>query len=426
MELKARLFLAIISLGALATLATESLGLNLQEEIIPLLLLTVGSFVTQIYELEVQPKWFFSTHVAIATTAVYIGGMPLAIWVALLSTLPAETILRWDHLRAGFERFAAPVIFNTSQIIICSAAVALVFDGITELFPSVDHLYYAMAASFAAYLITNNFLLTTIISLTSHDRFLRVFRSGIRHARLEFVTLGVLAILMTTLYRISPGHLALAFVPVTLVHYSTSNHLRLHRESHLAFKRITDLLAERDAYTGAHSDEVESLAVRLADAVKLRDDEVEAVRRGAAVHDIGKMAIPDAILKKLGPLTEEEFEIMKQHTTVGAEVIENLSIYRDVVPIVLYEHEHWDGSGYPKGLKQEEIPIGARVVAVADVYSALTTERAYRPSQGKPLKYSHSEACRILTEMAGSVLDPNLVRTFLDLVGPTPEEGGTG
>jgi HD-GYP domain-containing protein (c-di-GMP phosphodiesterase class II) len=97
-----------------------------------------------------------------------------------------------------------------------------------------------------------------------------------------------------------------------------------------------------------------------------------------------------------------------------------------VVPIVLHEHEHWNGSGYPKGLREEEIPIGARVVAVADVYSALTTERAYRPPQGKPLKYSHEEACLILSEMAGSVLDPNLVRTFLEVLGAKQEEERTG
>lgn len=416
MDLKARLYLAIVFLGSLAILVTQSSDLHFQNDLIALLLLTLGSFFTQVYELEVQPNWFFSTHVAIATTAVFIGGLPLAIWVAVLSTLPAEVLLRWDHLKSSFPKFASPVLFNTGQVIICTATAAVVYSTVRNLFPSVDHPYYAMAVSFAAYLIANNVLLTTIISLTSHERYLRIFRTGIRNSRLEFITLGVLAILMTTLYRISPAHLALAFVPVILVHYSTSNHLRLHRESHLAFKRITDLLAERDEYTGLHSDEVETLAVRLADAVKLRDDEVEAVRLGAAVHDIGKIAIPDAILKKLGPLSDAEFEIMKQHTVVGAKVIENLSIYRKVVPIVLHEHEHWDGSGYPGGLREKEIPIGARVVAVADVYSALTTERAYRPPQGKPLSYSHEEACEILMEMAGSILDPALVPTFVGIV----------
>lgn len=425
MNIKARAYLGIVCLGSLAVLVSGSLDLNLERRLSALIILTVGSFLTQVYELEVQPKWYFSTHVAIATTAVFIGGISLGIWVLLLSTLPAEILLRWDRLKEGFGSFAAPVLFNTAQLILSVAMAAMVFEKINAYIRVEGLGYYAMAASFAAYFMTNNLLLTGIISLTTSERYLRVFRTGIKHFHLEFVTLAVLAILMTTLYDLSSAHLVLAFVPVALVHYSSSNHLRMRRESHVAFKRITELLAERDEYTGVHSEDVESLAVKLADAVRLGDDEVEAVRFGAAIHDIGKIAIPDRILKKLGPLTKEEFEIMKQHTVIGAQVIENLHIYRKVVPIVRHEHEHWDGSGYPDGLEGEAIPIEARIVAVADVYSALTTERAYRPPQGKPLSYTPEEACEILKAMAGGVLDPILVEAFLRVLeASAPSLGG--
>ena len=107
---------------------------------------------------------------------------------------------------------------------------------------------------------------------------------------------------------------------------------------------------------------------------------------------------------------------MKDHPIVGANIIKDLEIYRDVVPIVKHEHEHWDGNGYPDGLQGEEIPIGARIIAVADVYSALTTERQYRPPQGKPLKYTQEQAREILKEMAGEVLDPHLVDVFINKV----------
>lgn len=221
---------------------------------------------------------------------------------------------------------------------------------------------------------------------------------------------------MAILYSTSPWHLIFVFVPLALVHYSVRNYLRLRRDSHAAFKDIAGLIAYRDKYTGEHSDEVEELAVKLAQIIGLSDDEVETIRASAAIHDIGKIAIPDSILNKPGPLDEQEWATMKQHPIIGSEIIKDLEIYRDVVPIVRHEHEHWDGSGYPDGLEGEQIPLGARIVAVADVYSALTTERSYRPAQGKPLKYSHLQACEILQEMAGKVLDPHLVDVFVHQV----------
>lgn len=417
------IYVTAVCFGCVLVLAAGSMALDPLEYIVALVLLTLASFLTQVYELEIFPKWYFSTNVAIATTAVFIGGMPLGVWVMLLSTLPAEVLLRWDQARESFARFAAPALFNTAQLILSVSAAALVYDAVLDAVAVAGHIYVSMGAAFFAYLLTNHLLVAGVISLQSSERFFRVMRSALKGVHLQYITMGVLAVLMTSLYTISPAHLALAFVPLVLVHYATSNYLRLRRESDIAFRRITALLAERDEYTGEHSDDVEELSVKLADAVGLGDEQVEAIRVGAAIHDIGKIAIPDAILKKLGPLSEDEFETMKRHTIIGAEIIKSLDIYRHVVPIVRHEHERWDGNGYPDGLKEEKIPISARIIAVADVYSALTTERAYRPPQGKPLRYTHREACEILLEMSGSVLDPSLVAKFLRLIDTGSEEG---
>lgn len=416
MNLKVSIYVTVVCLGCVLVLTTGAIAFDPMQNAVALGVLAIASFLTQLFELEISPKWHFSTNVAIATTGVFIGGMPLGLGVMLLSTLPAEILLRWYHLRNGFFRFVAPVLFNTAQTILSVFIAALVYEVVLESVTTVGQTYISMGAAFIAYLVVNVFLVTGVISLQVSGRFSQVLRAALKGVHLQIITMGVLAVLMTSLYEISPVHLALAFVPLILVHYATNNFLRLRKESDIAFRRITALLAERDEYTGSHSDDVEERAVKLADWVGLRDEELEAVRVGAAVHDIGKIAIPDAILNKKGPLTTEEFETMKRHTIIGAEIIESLDIYRHVVPIVRHEHEHWDGKGYPDGLAGENIPIGARIIAVADVYSALTTERAYRPPQGKPLRYTHREASGILQEMAGSVLDPSLVTKFLHLV----------
>lgn len=386
------------------------------------ILLTLASFFAQVYELEIVPHYRLSTQISITLAALYIGSLPLALWVVIISTIPAELILRWKTFKHAPTRFFEVVSFNVGQLVLSTAAAALVLSLLADPSPVAGHSYVAMASSFLVYMLANLTLVAGVIALSSEERFLSVMRVGSKRLPLQFITMGVLAILMYTLHQDEPLELLLAFVPLALVHYSMRSYLGLRRDSHLAFKRITDLLEQRDQYTADHSDEVEELSVRLAASLGLRDEELDAIRAGAAIHDIGKIAIPDAILHKQGPLDDEEFEIMKTHTTTGADIISNLDIYRDVVPIVLHEHEHWDGGGYPHGLKGVDIPLGARIVAVADVYSALTTARSYRLSQGRPLQYSPAQAHEIMTEMAGTVLDPSLVTRFFDRVLSLPHD----
>jgi putative two-component system response regulator len=145
--------------------------------------------------------------------------------------------------------------------------------------------------------------------------------------------------------------------------------------------------------------------------LKLSDDEIQALNRGGYLHDIGKVGIPDAILLKPGALTPSEFEIMKQHTLIGERLCGELRAFRLVAPICRHHHERFDGSGYPRGLKGEAIPLLAQIVAVADVYDAVTTTRPYRVARPA------SEACRILREEAAKGRwQPDLVPLFTALV----------
>lgn len=418
MSFRARFYLAIINIAGVAVFLFAALPFQITEFPMALIVLTIASFFTQVYELEISPRWYLSTHATIGMTALFVGGAPLALWVTLISTPIAEAILRWDNISISIGKFLSPIAFNVSQLVVSVGAAAGVYRWSSSLIPDFHQPYVSMVAAFFTYLLANTTLVAVIVALTSSERFVRLVRSRLRTYHLQLLSMGSLAIAITTLYRVSPTFLLVALVPLALVHFSSYNYLRLSRDSHLAFRRITDLLSERDEYTGDHSEDVEEIALLLADAMHLSDSERDAVQAGAAIHDIGKLAIPDAILNKEGGLTTDEFDTMKTHTIIGAEIIENIFIYRDVVPIVRHEHEHWDGSGYPDGIAGDAIPLGARIVAVADVYSALTTERAYRPAQGKPLSYSHDDACGILREMGGSVLDPTLVDLFLTKVAP--------
>lgn len=182
----------------------------------------------------------------------------------------------------------------------------------------------------------------------------------------------------------------------------------------LMLETITSLagaLDAKDRYTRGHSQAVANYAVALAHALQMNAEEVENTRLAAFLHDIGKIGIPEHILCKQGPLDDEEWEIMKKHPVIGAEqILAPVTKLHPIIPAVLHHHENWDGTGHPKGLKGDEIPIGARIISIVDAFHALTSDRAYR--KALPL----SKAKEILKDGAGGKWDPNLIEVFLKVL----------
>ena len=193
-----------------------------------------------------------------------------------------------------------------------------------------------------------------------------------------------------------------------------------HRELIKAYDETIEgwakMLEMRDAETEGHTRRVTELTLRLAKAMGIKEDALVHIRRGAILHDIGKMAVPDAILLKPGPLTREEEAIMRQHPEMAYQALSHIEYLKPTLDIPRYHHERWDGSGYPFGLKGKEIPLAARIFAVVDVYDALTSDRPYRPAWPK------EKALAYIQQQAGRLFDPEVVRIFLRLM---QEEGGS-
>lgn len=173
---------------------------------------------------------------------------------------------------------------------------------------------------------------------------------------------------------------------------------------------LANTIEGRDPYTSGHVERVADYARRLAQALGWSPEPLRVLEFGARLHDIGKVIVPDEILKKPGPLTDEEWALMKRHPLAGAEILRGIEHLRDVIPYVLYHHERWDGSGYPFGKCGEEIPLEGRLLSVVDVYDALTSARPYRP--GRPAV----EVVRFLQLKTGVDFDPRLIPVFLKVL----------
>jgi hypothetical protein len=171
----------------------------------------------------------------------------------------------------------------------------------------------------------------------------------------------------------------------------------------------------RDFETEGHSRRVTTLTLQVSRAVGIPEDELVHVQRGALLHDIGKMGIPDHILLKNGPLDDEEWEIMRQHPVYAYEMLSSVEFLRPALDIPLYHHEKWDGTGYPYGIKGEEIPLSARVFAVIDVWDALSSDRPYRDALDQSVVLGHIEA------QTGKHFDPRVVEAFLKILEQTGE-----
>ena len=187
-------------------------------------------------------------------------------------------------------------------------------------------------------------------------------------------------------------------------------HRRLQRAIFQSLQGLANALEAKDAYTRGHSERVAALAEQTAVAAGLAKAAAATVAQAGLLHDLGKIAVPEAILRKPGPLTPDEWQVMRRHPLTGAHIVAPLDFFSEAAVIVRHHHERYDGSGYPDGLQGEAIPLGARIVAIADVYDALTSDRPYR--RGLPA----DGAIQRLKDEAGRTLDGPLTTVFVDLI----------
>lgn len=323
------------------------------------------------------------------------------------------------------ERLAVDVIaFNTSQLWLTAFAAALVWKALwpaEALLPiepqEVLGVMLRLLVVGLVYYVINLTLVSLSMRLAYGVRLREMVAKSVLWGIPSHVTVGTLGFLIAVLYlNIGIWGVLLLWVPLLLARYAFRQYVDI-RAAHLeTIQALALALDAKDPYTLGHSERVAEYAEEVGRQMNLPESEIELLRYAGILHDIGKIGISDAVLNKVGKLTDAEFQLIQSHTTIGARVVKPMGVLRGVSQVIRHHHERYDGRGYPDGLKGEEIPLAARILAVADAFDAMTSDRVYRAG------LAVDEAVEELIRNKGTQFDPRVVDVFVEKVLPRKVE----
>ncbi len=307
-------------------------------------------------------------------------------------------------------------MFNISQIGLSAGFAAILFKSVATGKIYID-IWLVLLVS-AVYIFLNTFFVSIVYMLASNQTLTKSLSVTIKGPSAGAAMIVPVILSSYILYYI----LDLRAIPLVFIIFlavQMGNYFRLeYEESRLEnLKLLVKSLEMKDYYTSGHSERAATLAYKIAKRLGLSENTCQRIRNACLLHDVGKIGIPDYILNKPEKLTSEEFQVIKTHPVKSEELLKTVATFRKKeAKWVRHHHEQWDGLGYPDGLKGDEIPIESRIIAVADIYEALTSDRPYRKA------YSLREALRMIEEMAGTVLDPVIAKTLIEVVNEDPSE----
>lgn len=394
----------LLTMAAPAVLLTAGLvGLPAAapgDPVLMAVLMVLGAAATN-FPVMVSPRLKTDASPAIHLAAVLLFSPPTAVALIGGSRLLGEAVLcvRRNPATGYHRREPIDLVFNTSALMVSAALAALAYRG------GGASVAGAVLAGAVMYAVSSGL---EVVAGGLHNRrnpleiWVEIASAGWKQTGALYVAGYLLAVLSVG----RPWLALVMMIPVAAIQLALTRSMQLVAQTIAAVETMADVVDRRDPYTFQHSKSVAEHSVRIARTLGLPDREVELIRIAARVHDLGKIAIPDEILHKQGRLTEAEFELMKKHPETGAEILAKFPEYRRGRELVLAHHERIDGLGYPRGLVGAAIALGARVIAVADSWDAMTSDRPYR--KALDVKVALGELLR----GRGTQWDPAVVDAF--------------
>jgi putative nucleotidyltransferase with HDIG domain len=423
LDFTGKLFVGVIVVAGFAVIghsvdALRSTPVTSQWFVLAALTLLSGSITIKLpgidASISVSETFVFTSVLLFGTAAgtiiVTLDGLIISLWLWRKGI---------GHHKLLFN-MAAPAlsIWLAAQLFFIVAGV----QPLTQEAASLPALLPGLLVFAVAYFLLNSWLMAAAVSFEEASSPLEIWRHNFLWLSLSFFSGASVSILLVSISREINLTALAVIVPLLIVSYLTyhTSMARLEDASrhvdelnHLYLSTIETLamaIDAKDQVTHGHIRRVQEYSVALAQQMGVDDEKlIKAIEAASLLHDMGKLAVPEHILNKPGKLTGDEFEIMKTHSSAGADILAAIEFPYPVVPIVRHHHENWDGTGYPDHLTGTDIPIGARILSVVDCFDALTSDRPYRG------KLSESDAIAILLERRGTMYDPLVVDVFIEM-----------
>lgn len=388
---------------------------------LPAALLALGVFLALFKHVRLSSQDYFSYY-SLDDVPLYailfLFGTPLTVAVALFSKLAFELVQLVSALHRHPDRVTPLLVLyrftnapNLALSWFCAGGVYGWLNGATPLLADGRNVLAVLAAALVFFMVA--FVLSGLVLNERRQGTLVEFwvelRQNVAQVRVQVLMLAPLGALLALFVTAEPLAAVLLIVPIYMMHVALDARYKLVREAQNTIGAMAQYLDERDHYTAGHSQRVSGYAAQVARELSLSSSEVDRVRRAGLIHDIGKIDIPDAVLRKPGALTSDERAIMRTHTDRAAELGKKLVALKQDLPFyeAAYHHETYDGLGSVFGLKGEQIPLLARILAVVDAYDAMTSDRPYRKG------ICTEEAVERLVRSRGSQHDPRVVDAFV-------------
>lgn len=367
------------------------------------IIFTLLAFFSEIMPVKLANDAEVTVGFAIFIGSILVLGYKLSIWVAFISMLLCE--IKHQIPEHGFFK----KISNIALYVIMVGSSGFVYEKLGGI-PGYINLYedyYAFIALIFTYFIVNIGLLSIGLTILYKKPIGYILKTTFSDTLPTYIALAPLGILLAVIYiNIGALGLLLFLIPLLIARHSFKLYMDMKKVYLETIQALASAIEAKDPYTKGHSERVAKLAVAIAEELKMDNDLISNLHYAALLHDIGKIGIPEPILNKPCKLSEEEFAKIKVHPELGANIVKKVDFLLQASFFIRYHHERLSGSGYPEGLKGEEIPLGAQIIAVADVFDALTTDRPYRKAM------TVEEALKEIEQASGVDFRPDVVRAL--------------
>jgi len=406
LSLKLKIYIVVIIGLAIALFIylIPSLSLSPNVWLIFIFFLTISTFA-EFIPVDLPLGGVISIGFPIDFVVILVYGPALAMLITISSALISEIVER--------EISWYKIIFNASQFALSAGIAGLVYQysgGIIGFQNFFEFIFPAALCAFI-YCLINLILVNIFISLEKRVRITSVWRINFKDILPSYLAEAPLGFLMAIVY-VEVGILGilLFFLPLLMARRSFELYTKMRKVYLDTIRALAAAIDAKDPYTKGHSERVAEVSVALAQALNLSSRDIEDIEYTALLHDVGKIGIAASILGKKCGLTSQEYEKIKEHTIMGANIIEPVDFLKNSYKAIYHHHERYNGNGYPDGIKEKDIPLSARIIAVADAYDAMGSDRPYRK------KLNKNKILKELKDQSGKQFDPEVVKALISVL----------